>query len=118
MDIKISGGDLVLVNGDFVLIDGVEEVAQEINTRLLLIAGECRYDQEAGIDPVFWEPTVTDDERAQLVAQAIRATPGVVYVYPPALEVDTTSRTMSITYQVEASVGELRRRLAGEVVVV
>ncbi|MCA9634975.1 MAG: hypothetical protein KC420_02965 [Myxococcales bacterium] len=117
MDLKITNGNLEVVNGDFVFIDGAEEIAQEIQTRLQLVAGECRMDQEAGINAAFWEPTIDDGERAQLVANAIRATPGVVYVYPPEVLFDATARRMTVSYRVEASVEAMRRTIAGEVVV-
>ncbi len=70
--------DFAIEGGDFVRVDGPEEVAQRVTYRLMTWLGESVYDTSAGvpyIDGVFGAEPVPGV--AQLLLEVIRKTEGV-----------------------------------------
>lgn len=111
VDLKCDNGVLEIVDGDFVMVSGVDLIKQEVATALRLYEGEVRLDQRAGLPHVLWEPGLTDGERSQLVASIIRDVPGIVSVSPPTLASDAATRGLRITYEAEASLEDHARRV-------
>lgn len=117
-DIKYKTGEPVLVNGDFVLVEGAEEVRQHVEILLGLYRGEARSDQDAGLDKeIVFAAGVTEAEIAQHVAEVIRSAPGIVYVAQPSVTLDAATRTLTVAYEADyqASDLEARRRIADKI---
>lgn len=115
MDFACDDGDMRVVDGDFVLIDGFEEIRQEVATSLQLYEGEARLDQAAGIPRIIFEPGLSDAERGQLVAQVILDVPGIVRVAQPTITIEKATRAMTIAYEATASLNNLSERISGTV---
>lgn len=74
---KIVGGDIVFENGDVVMIDGDDEIAQCVETVLRTNKGEWFLNEEFGLDrsPLLtkqFDETLAADAIAEAVAQEER----------------------------------------------
>src|SRR5687767_14640953 len=110
MDIKIdSAGDLVIEDGDLVLVDGIEAIAQHIRIRLRFFRGEWFIDQRLGIP--FYQSILVKNPNLDIVRailrEAIIETPGVVSVPRLDVELDASSRTLKVTAGVIVEDGNL-----------
>lgn len=100
--LKIVGGDLVIENGDFVLIDGGEEEAQCIERVLTTNRGEWFLNLLHGLDytHIFTKPL--DEDRARLsIVEAIHQEPRVESVEEIEFQFDRAKRHMTVYVQVK-----------------
>lgn len=78
-DIKLSGGDLEIVNGEVDWVTGIQAIRQNIETRVRSWFGENAYDQTLGTPwaQVFFGRDSTDAERKLAIEATIRTVRGV-----------------------------------------
>ena len=106
-------GALVRVDGSFVRIDGVEEIAQHVRVRLRLIQGEVPYNTLLGLRYLGvllgkgTPPEVRDSE----IADAVVGTPGVVTVQNVSSVLDDSTRVLTVTFSATIDVADARRRI-------
>lgn len=98
--------DLLLQDGDLVLLDGPKAVEQHIRIRLLFFRGEWFLDSREGTP---WLQEVlgqkTDEERAvEVVRKVLQTTPGVASVETVSVAIDSR-RNMSIRFVVVSDEG-------------
>lgn len=102
-------GDLLMRDGDLVLISGAEAIAQHIRMRLSCWLGEWVLDRTVGfplVDRVFVaNPNIP--LISSLVRRTIEDTPGVVSVTALALDFDRSARTLSGTFTATSDAGLL-----------
>ena len=103
-------GEGTFVAGDFVMVEGAEEVRQDIRVVLGLTKGEVQFDAEAGVDPeiVFAAGAAIEDIAGEY-RDVILGRPGVAAVETPALEVKP-NRTLDISYTAQYSLDDLNAR--------
>lgn len=81
MDLKLdSNGHLVIENGDLVLVDGIEAIAQDIACELRRWLGEDVYQPDDGGTPyeqVIFAHGTTDQAVRDIIEQKIRLRDGV-----------------------------------------
>jgi hypothetical protein len=106
IDIENGGtGDLVVENGLLVRVDGAEAVRQNLRQRLLTFFGEWFLDLTQGIpyfEHVFKKqinPSVLD----AIFKNAIINTPGVTELLEFDIDIDTSTRLMTLIFKVKAS---------------
>lgn len=99
MDLKISGGsDLVVDNGDLVLVDGVESISQHLRIRLRFFKGEWFLDERIGLpfyDSILVKRPNLDVVRS-ILREAIVTCPGVEALETLDLDFDATTRQLSV----------------------
>lgn len=103
-----EAGDLRLTNGDIVIIEGPEALAQRIQTRLRLFRGEWVHDQSRGIPWLqdLLDRGVSERTLMQILRRAILATPGVASIVSLDVRIDRTTRAATITGKVAPEVGD------------
>lgn len=97
-DIKFSGGDMVIENGDVSIVTGQEAIGQHIEMRLRTWLGETVYDQAAGVpylQVIFRKSTPIESIEA-IIKQQVLDTPGVTGV-DLTLTADSSSRELTVT---------------------
>lgn len=103
-----STGDLSLVNGDLVLSEGAEAVAQRAQVRLKTWLGEWRFDRRLGtpwLEAVLGKPI--DESLVQaLLANRIRQTQGVARIQSMRFRIDSTTQSMRVSGRIIADDGE------------
>jgi len=69
-DLKLNSfGDLAIENGDFVLLEGIDSIAQEINIAVQLWRGEYAFDGDLGID---WSALLSKGVADATISSALR----------------------------------------------
>jgi hypothetical protein len=79
MMLSVVDGDLEFVDGQLVLVEGLEEIRQHVVIRLLLWRGELFYDLEDGVD--YRDLVLPALERTSVLGElrrVILGTPGVL----------------------------------------
>lgn len=100
--LKIEGGDIVIENGELVVIDGEAEEAQCIERVLTTNQGEWFLNTLHGMDytQIFAKPF--DEDRARLsIIEAIHQDPRVESVEEIEFQVDRAKRHMTVHVQVK-----------------
>lgn len=99
MDLKIDRNhDMVIENGDLVLIKDGPAIGQHIKMRLATWLGETPYNTSAGVPyrTIIFQPNTSREAIIFILTQAVLQTPGVI-----TCELDyvanTTARTMTVT---------------------
>lgn len=108
MDLKLdSNGDLAIEDGDLVLIDGVEAIAQDCEVRLKFFQGEWFLDQRLGVP--WFQKILGHKPRlnavSQIIQKAILTTPGILAITDFALDYEGATRTLSISFTGESESG-------------
>lgn len=110
MDLKIDGsGDLVVENGDFVFVDGVDAIAQNITIALRLFKGEDLNAPDEGV-PYFDRVFVKGASSAALTAvfrRSLLAVSGVTQVLRMEVSIDAATRTLALDFDVRVDTGEV-----------
>jgi hypothetical protein len=100
--------DLVIADGDLVLVSGIDAVAQLIRGYLLLFRGEWFLDESAGI--LYFEDILVKNPNLSAIREIFRQTllevPGVLSVESLSLEL-SAERTLSVDWKVDTDLGEL-----------
>lgn len=108
MDLKLdSNGDLAIEDGDLVLIDGVEAIAQDCEVRLKFFQGEWFLDQRLGVP--WFQKILGHKPRlnavSQIIQKAILTTPGILAITDFALDYEGATRKLSISFTGESESG-------------
>lgn len=110
-DLKIDAitGDLVVENGDFVWVTGIDAIAQDIRTAFLMFLEEWFLDPTEGI-PYF--QSILGQKVSLLVVREIfrrqlLIIPGVLEVLSISATFDSTLRKTTIAWKVSTDLGEL-----------
>ncbi|MCC6178804.1 MAG: hypothetical protein WAZ94_15290 [Phycisphaerales bacterium] len=104
--IDSATGDLLLVDGDLVMLAGVDGIASDLRSRLQTFAGEYFLDTNLGLPyftEIFGKPKQVRLE--EIFRAAILETPGVSGL--EALRVEASGRTLSITFRATTDLGQL-----------
>lgn len=112
IDLKLdtSTHDLVLEDGDLVLIQDSEEVAQAVKIHLLTQMGEWILDNGVGVqwfDKIFLVST-PQDEKELLVKRAILSVIGVKNIQDFELDIDYATQSMTIDFGATTIYGDVQ----------
>ena len=109
-DFKIGAdGDLVIENGDVVIVDGLAAIGQHVAMRLRSFKGEWFLDQNFGVpylQEVLGKGTPATRLRA-IFQEIILGTAGVVSVDSMELDYDGATRTLTIDFAATTTLGPL-----------
>lgn len=110
-DLKIDAitGDLVIENGDFLWVDGIEAIEQDIRTALQMFQGEWFLDETEGVP---YHQSILGQKVSPLVVREIfrrqlLAIPGVLDVVSISASFVGATRTIAVTWKVSTDLGEL-----------
>lgn len=108
---NVATNDLILENGDLIVIDNAERVAQQILISLRFWAGEWFLRKADGV-PYLERILVKNPNLAhvrQIITEQIKAVPGVKTVTDMTLDFDQKARTRSLEYEAATDYGLLTR---------
>lgn len=109
MDLLLDeSGDLALVDGDLVMVSGVDEIAQRLRIRLRLFAGEWFLAPDAGV-PYFERILGQKISKAALLSilrEQVLACPGVASIETLDADVDGARRSVTVTLSVTTDEGQ------------
>ena len=111
IDIKLdtTTNDLVIEDGDLVLVTESEEVAQNVKIHLLTLSGEWELDVGVGMrwfDKIFTLET-PDDEKALLIKREIQSVTGVKNITDFTLEVDFANHRLDVSFEATTDFGDI-----------
>jgi hypothetical protein len=100
VDFKLDGNDdLLIENNDLVLVDGLDAIAQDMQTRLQIFQGEWFLDTRIGVP--WFQKILGSKSRSLVVKSVIRksilTTPGILNILDLNFEFDGTTRTLSVS---------------------
>jgi hypothetical protein len=119
-DLELENADLRIVNGDLVLVEGAEQVAQALEIRLNSLKGEWFLDRTYGVpyfDEVLGKPSVkassgdTSDDVASLdavIRQEILGVAGVNKILSYRSSIDRANRVYSVTFAADTIYGPIQ----------
>lgn len=95
-------GDLRLVDGQLVLVTGIEAIRQELTVRLRWFRGEWFLDRRTGVS---WFESILGTKSAlslieRILRRVILTTPGVDEITRFVLERDPVNRSLLLTFEV------------------
>ena len=107
-DLKLdSQHDLLIRNGQLVLVDGVNQTAQQIKIALLTFLGEWFMDTSVGL-PWFEQNLIKQPEKAKvenIFRKKVLEVKDVLRVIEMSLEVERQSRALIVSFKAETSNG-------------
>ena len=110
MDLQLTASSLAMTNGDLVLVDGIDAIAQDLTTRLRFFLGEWFLDQGMGID-FYGKILVKNPSMPDIIpmfAKVIKTTAGVKSIKQAlSYSYAGATRTMSISFKADTVVGPL-----------
>ena len=101
--------DLVIVNGDLMLVDGIDLIRQRIKQRLLTVKGEWFLDTTIGL-PYFAELSqkgITESRTRSLFTAQIEGTEGVNKVTALDIQFDSRTREAVLYFTVDTTFGSV-----------
>lgn len=102
-----SSHDLAIENNNLVIVDGVEAIAQDCETRLNHFLGEWFLDRRLGIP--YYEKILGQKPRLGVVKsilrKAILSTPGLISIANFILDYDGITRNLSVSFDAESEEG-------------
>lgn len=109
---NVSTGDLVIQNGDLVLIDHAERVAQQILITLREWLGEWFLDTRDGVPYLEYILVKNPNENhiRQILMEKISGVEGVSTVTSMTLAMNNFSRTLAVEYEAETTYGLIKRK--------
>ena len=110
--LNVKSWDLVIKNGDFLLIDNAERINQQIGITLKFWLGEWFLNTSLGI-PYRTRILVKDPNLPQIAALfrlAIAKVPGVETVKSLTLDWDQRLRTLAVNYSAQTTAGLITKR--------
>lgn len=105
--------DLVIVNGDLVLVDGIDLIRQRLKQRLLTVKGEWFLDTTIGL-PYFTELSkkgITQSRTRSLFITQIEGTQGVNKVTRLSLDFNSRTREIMLDFVVDTQFGPVEMML-------
>lgn len=109
---NVNTNDLIVKDGDLMLIDNAERVAQQILITLRFWYGEWFLNTTEGV-PYLEYILVKNPNLAhvrQILTEAIESVPGVVSLDSMDFEYDRQGRTLAVDYSATTDFGLLTRR--------
>lgn len=104
-------GEWTFEGGDFVLVEGAEEVRQDVRVVLGLTKNEVQFDREAGLDPEVIFAAGSDQARiAGEYRDVILSRPGIVSCETPVVGPLLPDRSVSLHYTAQYSLPDLAQR--------
>lgn len=110
MDLKLTvpGHDLSVEDGDLVLLDGVESIAQHLRIRLQFFLEEWFLDTRIGIP--YYQRLLGQKPQESVVRAifrpAIESTPGVEALNDLQVDYDGASRALAVSFRALTDTGE------------
>lgn len=107
LQIDLDSGELLIVDGDLVLVSGEESIQQDLTCALRFFKGEWFDDLDAGVDYLgeFADKVTSDERRRAMVQAAALDVLGVVSVQSLSLVVNPSTRVARIDMGVASVVG-------------
>lgn len=106
--VSASLNDLLIVNGDLVIVDGAQAILQSILQRLRMYLGEWFMDNSIGL-PWFDQILVKNPDQSKidgLIQNQILSTPGVDTLTAYSIvKADFTTRVLEISFEVQTTSG-------------
>lgn len=102
-----SSNDIIVENGAFKLVEDGAEVVQHVRTRLLFYKNEWFLNRNSGVayfQEIFVKPSNPAATESIIKTEIIR-TPGILSLITFAMEFDSVSRKLSITFTAETEFG-------------
>lgn len=113
-DIKIENnigslnfGDVVIENGDLVLVEGLQEITQNVLQNLRTFFNEWFLDTTIGV-PYFQQILVKNPDQGKvdaLLIQAILSTPGIIQLLQYSSTIDTGARKLTVSFKALSTSG-------------
>lgn len=104
--------DLIIVDGDFIVIDNAERVAQQIKIQLLTWLGEWFLDTTHGVP--YLDYVLVKNPNLELIASIFREqimkVDDVNYVNSLEIDYDAQTRTMTVDYEASTSYALVSRK--------
>ena len=100
-------GDLLISNGDLVIVTGLTEIQQNVLQNVRTFLGEWFLDNTVGV-PYFQQILVKNPDQGKvdaLIQNAILSTPGIVQLLSYASSINTQSRSISIQFKALSTSG-------------
>lgn len=105
--VVIPEGDLALVNGNFVQVDGSRMVRQTLIARFRMFLGEFFLDTREGV-PYYRDILVKNPDREvvrSVFRQVLEGTPGVLEILSFEIIYDEQERTIRFSFEVQSTDG-------------
>ena len=110
MDLELTGGGLSIVDGDLVLLDGLDAIAQDVSTRLKMFLGEWFLDTRMGV-PYFQRILVKNPSMPDVIAiltKVVAATPGVLSITKGlTYALNGSDRSLTVAFNANTTSGTL-----------
>lgn len=110
MDLQLNGSSLVVENGDLVIVDGIEAIAQDVTARLRFFLGEWFLDTRVGI-PFYQRILVKNPSMPDVIAiltQVVRNTAGILEITEGlSYSYSGATRTMTVSFKAKTTSGPL-----------
>ena len=104
--------DLIIADGDFIVIDNAERVAQQIKIQLLTWLGEWFLDTTHGVP--YLDYILVKNPNLELIASIFREqimkVDDVDFVNSLEIDYDAQTRTMTVEYEASTSYGLVSRK--------
>lgn len=102
-------GDLMLVDGQLVLVTGTEAIRQDLMVRLRWFKAEWFLDLRTGVP---WFQSILGHKAAdatieRILRRVIQTTPGVETIVALTFTTDTAERELSISFRVRTTTGDV-----------
>lgn len=109
---NVSNGDLAMHNGDLLIIDNAERVAQQILITLREWRSEWFLKTADGVPYLEYILVKNPNENhiRQIITEAIASVPGVRSVTDLRFEFNRILRTLTITYEADTDYGLLTKK--------
>lgn len=108
----INEHDLIIREGDLILIDNAERVAQQVKITLCFWYGEWFLDREDGT-PYLEYILVKNPNMShvrQIVSERIRSVEGVTALPALSLDYNSQARTLGVEYEADTDYGLITRK--------
>lgn len=95
-----SSGDLDITNGELTIVRGDDAILQHLKIRFQFFRGEWKLDKRLGI-PYYQDILVKSPDLLivrNLFRQTILTTPGIASITKFRMELDSTTRTLSVAF--------------------
>lgn len=102
-------GDLDTEDGDILFVAGADAIAQHCTIRLRTFLGEYWLNQNVGID-YFGRVLIKNPNMAvvqSIFRRTILGTPGVISLLEFTVDINKTTRTLSVTFRADTTEGPL-----------
>lgn len=101
--------DVVIVDGDFVFVEGSEEVAQKVKIHLLTLSAEWILDVGIGLrtfDKIFNVGT-PEEEKRLIIKTEILGVDGVLNILSFDFEIDYINHSLAISFEATTDYGNI-----------